>query len=300
MSVPFIDADRGLGTAYERYCVYQMLDRWASKYEVGSLLEGPLDGMAGIPGTHGVGLARRGVDVVSVVSSDRQAEVTRAVYAHCGARADVRVAGEAALPELPRADLVVAYHPFAFTPDWRSYLRRVAALAKKAFVVAVCNPDNWGFVGVGALAALRTGRTLRAPDPWYTEHLAPELWELGRVREHVYFDAPWWPDLPVAPGQSLLDRAKKLFRRGPQTFTRDVAPKLATSFVYGAEKWPYLGGEGWHEELLPALLKHPTFEGASPKLRRRAAHLHAFVVDMTPRTPQARRKLRLASEPGVT
>jgi hypothetical protein len=42
------------------------------------------------------------------------------------------------------------------------------------------------------------------------------------------------------------------------------------------------------------LLRHPGFDGSAGKLRSRLAHLHAFVVDVRPRTPQARRKLSLA------
>jgi hypothetical protein len=65
--------------------------------------------------------------------------------------------------------------------------------------------------------------------------------------------------------------------------------------VYGPDKWPYFGGEGWVEELLPALLRHPGFDGSTSRLRARIAHLHAFVVDVRPRTPQARRRLSVAS-----
>jgi hypothetical protein len=137
---------------------------------------------------------------------------------------------------------------------------------------------------------------MEPPETWRTEVLAPELWSLGRVRDHVYFDAPWWPDLQVAPGQSLADRARQLLRqaRGDVRFTaREQGAKLAERFVYGASRWPYFGGEGWLEELLPALLRHPGFDGKAFALQARIAHLHAFVVDAQPRTPQARRRLKV-------
>lgn len=114
------------------------------------------------------------------------------------------------------------------------------------------------------------------------------------MRDHVYFDAPWWPDLQVAAGQSLLDRARQLVsrRRGAVRFTAaEEGARLADRFVYGAERWPYFGGEGWVDELLPALLRHPGFDGTQWRWRARVAHLHGFVVDMRPRTPQGRRKL---------
>jgi hypothetical protein len=140
---------------------------------------------------------------------------------------------------------------------------------------------------------------MEAPESWRTDVLAPLLWEIGRVREHTYFDCPWWPDLQVSPGQSLADRLKKMVKGDRFKFTN--APedaKVADKFVYQPGRWPYFGGAGWVDELLPALLRHPGFDGSgSPRLRARTAHLHAFVVDLRPRTPRARRRLSLA-EPG--
>jgi hypothetical protein len=165
-------------------------------------------------------------------------------------------------------------------------------------VVTVCNPDNWGVAAIRLASALRGLSGLKPPDVWQTPVLAPELWSVGRVRDHVYFDAPWWPDLQVAPGQSLLDRARQLLgqRRSEVRFTADErGAKLAERFVYGRSKWPYFGGDGWAEELEPALRRHPSFEQARPALGRHVAHLHAFVIDTRPRTPQARRAaLRMA------
>jgi hypothetical protein len=285
--------DRGLGTAYERYCFYQLLDAWAKTFEVESFLEGPVDGMAGVAGVHGVGLSRRGVRVVSAVPSAEHAEVARGVYDACGARADVVVAGEDDVASLPSADMVVCYHALSFVSDWRSYLEQVARRAKKALVVTVCNPDNWGVAIIRAIARARGLPGAEAPESWRTDVLGPALWKLGRVKEHAYFDCPWWPDLQVSPGQSLSDRLKKLVSARTFRFTDTPEDsRAAESFVYGPGRWPYFGGDGWVDDLLPALLRHPCFEGArTARVRSRTAHLHAFVVDLRPRTPRERRRL---------
>jgi hypothetical protein len=221
------------------------------------------------------------VKTTSALVSAEKARIARAIY------------GRAA-EELPPSDLVIAYHAVPLVDDWRGYLQVLGKLARKALVVTVCNPDNWGVVAIRVASGLRGLRGMKAPETWRTEVLAPELWNLGRVREHVYFDAPWWPDLQVAPGQSLRDRARQLWgqRRSELRFTAEErGAELAGRFVYDDAKWPYFGGEGWIEELQPALLRHPAFEGVRPGLARYLSHLHAFVVDMRPRTPQARRRL---------
>jgi len=299
-----VPEDRGFGTAYERYCFYQLMDAWAAEFGVETMLEGPVDGMAGVAGVHGVGLARRGVKVVSAVPTEEHAKVARAVYAVSSAPAEIVVAGEHDVESLPRSDMVVCYHALDFVEDWRTYLPRVAKLARKVLVVTVCNPDNWGVAMIRTLARLRGVSGMEAPEAWQKDVLGPELWKLGRVKEHTYFDCPWWPDLQVSPGQSLTDRIRKMagIRGDKKSFRFTDTHEdsvVATKYVYGGERWPYFGGPGWVDELLPGLLKHPCFEGSSKKVRARAAHLHAFVVDMRPRTPRERRRLAQVEGGGV-
>jgi hypothetical protein len=267
--------------------------QWAEEFGVETALEGPVDGMAGVRGVFCAGLARSGVKVTAAVASDRGAAIARGVYDRVAPKAavDVRVVSdERKVGELPQSDLVLVYHALPYVDDWRAYLATMGKLARKVLVVATCNPDNWGFTAVRLVGGVK------APDVWRTETLAPALWDLGRVREHVYFDAPWWPDLPVAPGQSLSNRLKQMFVRSKESpGARFEAPEqgavLAAKYVYGPERWPYFGGPGWLDDLQPALLRHPAFEGTPERVARRMSHLHAFVVDMRPRTPQARRKL---------
>jgi hypothetical protein len=290
-----ITHDRGLGSAYERYCFYQRMEEWADRYEIRSVLEGPIDGMAGVAGVHGVGLARRGIKVTSVVVGEEQQRIARKIYAGTGA--DVIIGQPERLADLPPSDLVLAYHALPLVKDWRSYLKALGKLTRKALVVTVCNPENWGVAAIRFAAKLRGIRGMDPPEVWHKEILAPALWELGRVKEHVYFDCPWWPDLQVTAGQSLADRAKQLLkqRRKDVRFTADQdGVELAQKFVYGEDKWPYFGGDGWTDELMPALLRHPGFDGTRTRLMPRLAHLHAFVVDMRPRTPRERRRLQQA------
>jgi hypothetical protein len=294
-----IDRDCGLGTAYERYVFYQWLERIAARYEATSFLEGPVDGMAGVPGVFGLGLAQRGIAVHAAFTDAAQAELSTAIYREERAPVTTHVAAPDALDALPTADIVLSYHALSFVPDPAAYLKALARKARKALVVTVCNPDTWGVRVIRGFSKLRGMTGVDAPAIWRTETLAPLLWELGVVKEHEYFDCPWWPDLQVSPGQSLQDRLKQMLpwrRRENLEFTATDG-ELSKTHVYGAGRWPYFGGGGWHEELLPALLKHPAFDGGPRKVREWTSHLHGFVVDVRPRTPQAKRRIRLVGAP---
>ena len=60
------DYDEGLGVVYERFVLNDYLERLAANYEVQTVLEAPLYGMAGVSGINSVCLARRGCDVTLV------------------------------------------------------------------------------------------------------------------------------------------------------------------------------------------------------------------------------------------
>jgi hypothetical protein len=269
--------DRGLAVAYERWCFAQRLAGWVEAFQATSALEGPLDGIDGIAGVHGVSLAARGLTLTSAVASDAEAEIARAVYAAGapGVTVDVRVTATSEIGALPQADLVIAYRALAAVADVEGYLRALAGRAKKALIVVVDNPAHW---------ARRGGVTAADGD---TPALARIAWALGRVRDHAYFDAPWWPETGAARG-ALRSRA------GAWLFARAGVAPDADRFVYGPERWPHQGGDGWATELLPALRGAPSLEGRAAGTLRRFAHRHAFVVDVRPRTPQARRRLATA------
>jgi len=188
------------------------------------MLEGPLDGAAGVPGVHGVVLAQRGVKVATFVRTEEQAAAARGVYDASGAGGHAQI-GLAKDPipwsALPQSDMVLAYQSLPQVGDWRAYLGHLASLTRKVLVVAVANADRWMTRATRVLGRLQqTG-----------EDDTPEVWALGRVRDHAYFEGPWW---------------------------------------------------------------HKSLRETPTRWSRRLGHFHAFVVDVRPRTPQARRRLQQA------
>ena len=108
------------------------------------------------------------------------------------------------LRELEPADLVVVRHDLWRAGEWPGDLRAVGRLARTVLVVVTLNP---------AFVAGRLVRHERVPG---TEVLAPLLWDLGRVRDHVYLDAPAW-------AQAMPRLLVRLARR--HAFAVDMRPR---------------------------------------------------------------------------
>jgi len=259
--------DVGLGTAYERWAVYELLKTWLGPLGVSTALEGPVDGMAGIPGLHLIPAAVRGARVTVAVSDAEAAEVVRGVYRTVGVedRLDVRVSAD--WPE-GSWDLVLAYNALPSVPDWRSYLSDAARRARRRLLVSVTHPASYGVFLRKTLRLVQPGpRPLELFDHPSTKPraLEPELERHGRIVGDAYVDCPWWPDLFVETGETLLTGTLSRlpfggrYRRGPAA----AAPPRdgAEPFLYGPGRFPFFGGAGWAEELEPALRRHPNLEG---------------------------------------
>src|SRR5580704_14215339 len=81
---PLAKEDLGLGTAYERVAIYKLFDRWSEGRRIESAAEGPLDGMAGIPGLHLMGFAHRGIHATVCLPDDDAIARVRAIYRRQG------------------------------------------------------------------------------------------------------------------------------------------------------------------------------------------------------------------------
>jgi hypothetical protein len=210
-----------------------LLDLWtgASKFDAQTVLERVI-GRGTAPAC--AALVAHGKSVVTVVDPDASTERVRAVY---GLKADVRIAGNDDVV-LPKCDLVLV-HGGALSGDWQAALASLSKHAVKLVMLVVDNPRAWPAQARSLLSSVggswvkrsngEAENGLNGHASWgKTSELAPVLWEIGRVREHVFLDVP------------------PLGIRSPS-----LAPRLASR--------------------------------------------HAFVIDVTPRSPQARRRLRLGA-----
>jgi len=70
------DWNEGLGVVYERFVLNDYLDQLIDQYQLETVLEAPLYGMAGVSGINSVRLAERGCHVTLI---DSQAERLKGV-----------------------------------------------------------------------------------------------------------------------------------------------------------------------------------------------------------------------------
>ncbi len=280
------EVDVGLGTAYERLAIYRLLDEWLATKVIDSGFEGPIDNMAGIPGLHLIGLARRGARVTVGLADPRALANVEAIYRALGLadRLETRLLKPSDPLPVRAYDVALTYNALPLVENWRSFLATVARASRRWLVVALTNPATYG---ASVRRLLRPFE--RQPQPELFQHesvlparIEPELKRLGRIAAHTYFDCPWWPDLFVDAGDSLLSAT---LRRLPVVSRFAPAPRKTASgegrFVYGRHDYPFLRSLEDNPELKAALTRHPTFDKRRT-VARLFGHLHAYLVELQP------------------
>jgi hypothetical protein len=277
-AAPLATHDIGLGTAYERVAIYRLFDSWSQDLRIEKACEGPVDGMAGIPGLHLLGFAHRRIPVTVFLHEDASLQRVRAIYRR------QRVEPMLSTQRLDRNDLppgefdvLVNYNALPYVQDWRGYLGRLFTVKARWFFIVVSNPVSYGTYLRRLQRAVRGERIAELFDHEGIRRKAiePVLASHGRIVAHDYLDCPWWPDFLLPARKNLagdtLAKVKGLFGRHGSD-----APKR---FVFGEESYPFFEGEVGYEETLRSIRLHPTFDRAPQPLARFFGHLHGYVVE---------------------
>ncbi len=266
--------DYGLGTAYERGAVYDRLATWlAAPGPIQSVIEGPEDGFAGMPGLHALGLARLGWDVTVVhASRDRLSDVER-VYASAGLQSRLTTINASSIPS-GKWDAAICFNALPLRGDWEAYLGSLAERSRK-LVVFVTHPHSYGALLRRVVRQFEKVRRSELFDHQSTRRreLVPVLRRLGKIEDQAWVDCPWWPDLFVPQGTGLFDGS--LSRLAPGMGRRRSSP-----FRYGPDAFPW-ATEDRPAELLRSMRRHPSFEGQS-WLSPLFAHHRAYLVSTLP------------------
>jgi hypothetical protein len=258
------EADRGLGTTFERFAIYNWLESVADRYTLHVVLEGPGDGVAGIPGIHSIPLARRGCEVTVALASPAEADLARRAWAAqgCLAQGDFVCVRGFPLPfPSRRFDLVWNFNRLPFL-DPRPLVGEMARLSRRYVALVVPNRRNYGFP-----ARRLYHRRTRLSWPYgNTAVMDPGtacglLEEAGlRALEVRWLDVAWWPDLldPVAWLAAMVPAAGRRFahsRRDGYRWEPEALPYFDS--VAHADLHRRMHRLGWLERIRPALLQVP-------------------------------------------
>ena len=284
MDAPLVFAERdvGLGTAYERLAIYRLFDAWSAARDIRTAYEGPIDGMAGVAGLHLVGLARHGTHVTVELTDARALEHVEGIYRHLGlhSRLTTRLAGAATAPSEGTYDLALTYNALPMLDDFEGQLARVAAVAARFLLVSVTSPFSYGVSIRKAVRKVERARKQELFDHPSTrpEVIEPILRGYGTIVEHEFLDCPWWPDLFVETGETLLSGTwSRLTGRRPER-PRTSTPPRGAGFLHGADSWPLFPDRPGYDALERAMRRHPVFDGRSAAVARVFAHHHAYLV----------------------
>ena len=219
------DYNEGLGLVYERFILNDFLDDLRQKYDIHSVLEAPLYGMAGVSGINSYALAKAGVEVTLVDDTPERLVGVERIW-----REDLQqpVSLVGVQPDewgrLPFAD-----NSFDMAWCWASlwYIQNPAGLLGELArvsrnVVFVAMPNN---IQVGYWM-----RKLVIDREFFAHH--DERWtETGRIRrilakakvrfvDEGVLDTPPWPDT-VMPANEVLKRLGIRSRKLEEQFTGD-------------------------------------------------------------------------------
>lgn len=201
------DYNEGLGVVYERFVLNDYLEQLVDEYNVHTVLEAPLYGMAGVSGINSVSLAQRGCDVTLVdFVEERLKGITRIwrelkLSAHFVLHKDF-----AHLPfEENSFDLAWEWAGLWYLPNAEALLRELTRVSRKLVFVAM--PNN-----------LQVGYLMRKYliDRDFFDTVDERWVQMGRIKsvlrdmgvhfiEQGVLDVPPWPDT-VMPAAEVLRR----------------------------------------------------------------------------------------------
>ena len=205
-----VDADKGLGTTYERWALNQMLVRLLKTYKIQSAFEGPGDGVAGISGINSLILGKNDIPVTIMLENKQKENLAKKVweiYAPNSGFTFITGQGNPVFPFSESSfDLVWNFNVLNRLPKAENWVNEMCRVSRQFILICVPNRFNYSF-GIQRLQ-YRAGKRewdrgekhLLEPSPWIKLLQKNNL----QVREIFYVHCPWWPDI-VNPDQFVLD-----------------------------------------------------------------------------------------------
>ena len=233
------DYNEGLGLVYERFVLNDFLNLLRMRFNIRSVLEAPLYGMAGVSGINDVVFARNGVRVTLVDDDPERLRGVRRIWEE-----DLHLPAEfVAVPPSAWDRLPFADRSFDLTWQWAGLwyiadpaglLRELARTSRKLVFVAMPNNLQVGY----------WMRKLVIDREFFATH--DERWtDIGRIRrileaagveiiDEGVLDVPPWPDT-VMPAAEVLQRLGIRSKQLEAQFTGEGWQWSTMAYYLGAE-----------------------------------------------------------------
>ncbi|MFN8495556.1 MAG: methyltransferase domain-containing protein [Caldilineaceae bacterium] len=233
------DYNEGLGLVYERFVLNDFLDNLRKRYNLQSILEAPLYGMAGVSGINDVIFAQNGANVTLVDDNAERIKGVRRIWQN-----DLRLPVNLVYNPPDRwGQLPFADQSFDLTWEWAGLwyiqnpaglLRELARTSRKLVFVAMPNNIQVGY----------WMRKLVIDREFFATH--DESWtNIGRIRrilemagveiiEQGVLDVPPWPDT-VMPANEVLKRLGIRSKQLEEQFTGEGWRWSTMAYYLGQE-----------------------------------------------------------------
>jgi len=230
------DYNEGLGVVYERFVLNDYLDRLVDEYDIRSVLEAPVYGMAGVSGINSVRLAQRGCEVTLVDFVDERLNGITRIWRELNLPA--RFVHHQDFARLPfddnTFDLAWEWAGLWYLPDAESLLRELARVSRKLVFVAMPNSAQVGYLMRKYLIDRDFFSTV--DERWvHMRRIRRVLREAGvtLIRRGV-LDVPPWPDT-VMPAAEVLKRLGIKSQKLDARFTGDDWTWSTMAYYLGQE-----------------------------------------------------------------
>ncbi len=214
------DYNEGLGLVYERFVLNDFLQALCDRYQLTSVIEAPLYGMAGVSGINSVALAQAGCDVTLVDDHPTRLSGVERIWRELDLPVTLELANDwGRLPFASRSfDLAWCWAALWYLPDAGELLRELARVSRRVVFVAMPNNLQVGYW----MRKLVLDRDFfgTVDERWVDINLVRRQlsWQGVRIVEQGVLDVPPWPDT-VMPANEVLKRLGIRSRQLESQFT---------------------------------------------------------------------------------
>lgn len=201
------DYNEGLGLVYERLMLNDFLEALQTKYDVKSVLEAPVYGMAGVSGINSVILARNGANVTLVDDNSERLENIKRIWDELGLAATFFLQSPINELQFPNRAFDLAWNWAAlwYLPDPEKLIGELVRVSRNLVFIAMPNRAQVGYLM--RKYVLEKDFVRYVDESWANINRVKTIlrdWDCAIVDQGV-LDVPPWPDT-VMPATQVLKR----------------------------------------------------------------------------------------------